>query len=368
MAEIDVPKRLFGCSVIRKIGSGSRFDYYQANRDDEMFAMRISKSVYSESEEIQTLSSLNGLPVPKIISSGQVDSVYPGTKSTVTLLTLHGDSRLVQSNSHDRNRLSAVAQVLDVVSEAHKRGVTHGNIKLSKILVTRDDPSRISLSGFGIARRKSRIDDLYAISEFLPSTSTFSHLLKGDNNYAPLLNAMRDYIKQLLQAAAPLKRPRESPLPLLPKSVLLSGQVITPSGEILPVTANSTVLRLLELREGDGQLVRHDLSKVGGFSRVFPEGTEGGREALAVVGLLSCLPQTGAVNSSHGPICLAQLLTGRCDYGQSCVLVHSTRKETTAVKAVCIKHLATGGCTDCASGEVHLSQGNLDNWVSTGEV
>ena len=160
----------------------------------------------------------------------------------------------------------------------------------------------------------------------------------------------------------------ESQLPAIPRPLLLVGQAVSSEGQPAPITANTVLVGLSQIRESDGQLIRHELSRVGGFSRVFPEGTEGGREALAAVGLLACLPQEGAVDSSLGPVCFAQLITGRCDYRPECPLVHTHDDHNSGHKGICLTWLATGRCGDCPNDDLHVSAPSLDSWVATGKL
>jgi hypothetical protein len=296
-----VRTELFGFEIVRKIGSGSSSDYYHVTKDGVNLAMRISRTKLDTSIEVSALNNLASLSIPAIISTTETDSLthHP---VTVTVYSLLGESLETIANTSMRARFCL--QVLDILAQAHQRGQTHGRVKASKILILKDHLNRVALSGFGRRQDGTRMNDLIALSNITPEVANQLGQYKADDsNYLPFMTSLRDALKGI----AGTKKRLGDPLPSLPKAVLLAGQSLNPEGtEAYPVTANTVLMKLLEIREGDGALVRHELSKVGGFSRVFPAGTEGGREALAVVGLLACLPQAGAINSLQGRASLDQ--------------------------------------------------------------
>jgi len=353
--ELTPGQQVLGCNVIRKIRSGNSATYYEVSQGSSLLALRVSKAPIDIKHEVTTLQTLVGLPVPALMGNPQPDT---SNGQTLTFLSLWGECAprdlLGSSLAH------VVSQVLDIVAQAHNRGVTHGNLKPSKILMSRTSKGQIGISGFGCCHGGSRMADLLAVAALIPQVPV--SFGPSDSNYLPLLHYLRENLKKI----SAVEVTRDSSLPMIPRPVLLAGQILTAAGEVLPITASSVLLRLLDLREGDGQAVRHELSKVGGFSRVFPPDSEGGREALAVAGMLACLPQEGAVQSSSGPVCFAQLLTGVCGYGSVCPLVHSEAANPPESEGLCVAYLATGHCAGCSG--VHVETDDLDDWVAHGKL
>jgi serine/threonine protein kinase len=124
-------------------------------------------------EEIQILSKLSHPHVVQFVG-------YCEAKQTSMILmeTMHGDLRTLIDNQA-RDGIPPMPQhvVLDIISQIaagmaylHNRGVFHGDLKASNVLVSRPDgPIEVKISDFGVSQRLQLTRDKQGDVSFIPS-------------------------------------------------------------------------------------------------------------------------------------------------------------------------------------------------------
>ena len=147
--------------LLDKIGAGSFAAVYRARDNDlgrEVAVKQIHEQYLAEPgmldrywQEAQLLASLNH---PNIITFFDVDR----DRGWLIMELMHGNlnERLSGRQMNIKSVRSTISQVLRALKYLHSRGIVHGDIKPSNLMI--DDRKRIKLGDFGLARRASDED------------------------------------------------------------------------------------------------------------------------------------------------------------------------------------------------------------------
>ncbi len=171
-----IPQQIDDYKIISLLGEGSTGKVYLAEKDGNRFALKLL-----EKGNIQELVSeffiLRGLKHPKIIDVYSVN--LKDDKAYAVLEYAEGGS--LQGKDFKKNWREFVERVVSDVLPAlgflHRRGILHGDIKPSNILITSDGTYK--LSDFGGVQR---FLDLYSLAkaETLTLDYTAPEILRGE--------------------------------------------------------------------------------------------------------------------------------------------------------------------------------------------
>src|SRR3954471_14151331 len=158
--------------ILAPIGAGGMGDVYQANdtRLDRIVAVKVSKAEFNErfEREARAVAALNHPNICQLFDVGPNYLVMEYIEGT----PLKGPLSIDQA-------LKYAAQICDALDAAHKKGITHRDLKPTNILVTK---TGIKLLDFGLAK--------FAQAANAPSDATATMSITGKNEIVGTLYYM----------------------------------------------------------------------------------------------------------------------------------------------------------------------------------